>query len=206
MPDSISGKAFLVLCHPLSIAQLCHMEAIHDINEGIKDEMLKWSQYFIAQRKAALLKGKKGVASGELLRSFELEIDRLATEEGIMLLIAFNDQGRFLDMRPQSFHHDAWDRNAINRLEAWIQKRGVGFFFGKYMEKHPNTGARKGINIKRMISDIAWGIAINRSQGKFKRGKNFWNKAKTAGTYELINNVAAALPAPTLDAIKNQFK
>jgi hypothetical protein len=181
------------------------MEAMKAINDEAEAVMLDWVQQFIAQRKAALMKGKKGVATGDLLNSFEIEADRLSREEGIALFIAFNEEGRFLDMKPQSFHHDAWGRNSIARLEAWVQKRGVGNFMSGYLKKYPHTGFRKGLNLQRIISNIAWGIAINRSGGKFKRGKAFWNKAKTAGTYELINNVAAALPAPTLDTIKNQF-
>lgn len=181
------------------------MEATQNINEAIKEQMLDWVQHFIAQRKAALSKGKKGVATGALLNSFELEIDRVAKEEGIALLIAFNESGRFLDMKPSSMSNDAWGRDSIERLKAWVEKRGIGQFYAGYMEKHPNTGFRKGINIQQIINNIAWGIAINRSNGKFKRGKKWWNASKTAGIYDLINQVAAALPRPTLDAIKDQF-
>jgi hypothetical protein len=181
------------------------MEAMHNINEAVKEQMLDWVQHFIAQRKAALMKGKKGVATGALVNSFELEIDRLAKEEGIALLIAFDEAGRFVDMKPSSFEHDAWGRNAINRLEAWVQKRGLSGFMKGYLQKHPNLGERKGLNIQRIVSDIAWGIAISRTNGKFRRGKKWWDSSKTAGTYELINKVAAALPAPTLDTLKSQF-
>ena len=182
------------------------MEATHDINEAIKEQMLDWVQHFIAQRKAALQKGKKGVASGDLLASFELEIDRLAKEEGIALLIAFNDAGRLIDMKPSSLDYGGWGRTAIEGLEAWVQKRGISNFMPGYLRKYPNTGFRKGINLTQIIHNIAWGIAVNRTNGKFRRAKSWWNKPKTAGTYELINQVAAALPAPTLDTIKNQFR
>ena len=155
------------------------MEATHDINEEIKTQMLDWVQHFIAQRKAALSKGKKGVATGELLSSFELEIERTAKEEGIALLIAFNDAGRFSDMKPSSLDYGVWGRTAIEGLEAWVQKRGLSGFMPGYLRKHPNTGFRKGINITKIIHDIAWGIAVNRTHGKFRRTKNWWNKAKT---------------------------
>ena len=200
--------AFIVLPSPLSITQICHMaNELHNINAEAEAEMLKWVQHFIAQRKAALLRGgKKGVASGDLLRSFEIEMSRKANEEGIALLMSFDDSMRFLDMKPKSFSYDAWGREAIHRLQKWIGKRGIGGFSAKYLRKNPNFGSRKGFNMQRMVSDIAWGIAISRQKGNFRRGKSVWNKAKTAGIYELINNVAAALPAPTADTIKNQFK
>ena len=179
---------------------------LHDINAEAEAEMLKWVQHFIAQRKAALLRGRKGVASGDLLRSFEIEMTRKANEEGIALLMSFDDSMRFLDMKPSSFSYDAWGREAIDRLQKWIVKRGIGGFMPKYLRQNPNLGARKGLNMQSIVSDIAWGIAISRKNGNFKRGKSVWNKAKTAGIYELINNVAAALPAPTMDAVKKQFK
>jgi hypothetical protein len=199
-------SSFCVLPTPSVFPQFRNMEATHDINETIKDQMLEWVQHFMTQRKAALLKGKKGVDTGELLRSFEIAIEKTVKEEGIALLIAFNEEGRLIDMKPNSLHFsDKWGRNAIDRLEAWIQRKGIGSFVPGYLKKHPQTGFRKGINLTAIIHNIAWGIAINRTKGNFKRGKHWWNPAKTAGTYELINKVAAALPSPTLDAIKKEL-
>lgn len=182
------------------------MQELSRINDEAMRVMLDWVQHFIEQRKAALNAGKKGVASGELLRSFEIEATKLAQEEGIALLIAFNESGRLIDMKPKNLHYDAWGRNGISRLEAWVQKRGVGNFMTGYIKKHPNYGARKGVNLQRIINDIAWGIAISRTSGKFRRVKSFWNAPKTAGIYDLINKVATQLPSVTSSTIAQQFK
>ena len=179
------------------------------VNSKINDEamqvMLDWVQHFITQRKAALMSGKKGNASGDLLRSFEIEADKMSREEGVALLIAFNEEGRLIDMQPKNLHYDAWGRNSISRLEQWIQKRGIGNFMPGYIKRHPNFGARTG-NLQRMISDVAWGIAISRTQGKFRRTKKWWNASKTAGTYELINKLAIAMPTPIIETFKESFK
>jgi hypothetical protein len=175
------------------------------IDDAIAEQMQDWVQHFIQERKAALQKGKKGVATGDLLNSFELQIEKMAREEGIALLIAFNESGRYLDMKSKNIHWDQWGRDAINRLEKWVANRGLGGFMPGYLKRHPNTGIGKGLNIQRIISNIAWGIATNRKNGKWQR-KGVWNAPKTAATYELINKVAAALPKPTTDTIIQQFK
>lgn len=62
--------------------------------------MAEWLPRFILQRKA-LLRKKKMEDTGDLLSSIEGEIEQLAKGDAVKALIAFNEKGRWLDMRPR---------------------------------------------------------------------------------------------------------
>ena len=167
---------------------------LHIINE----ESLKFVQTFVAQRKAALQKRKANV-SGELLRSLEFDVVKNATRQAVDILIAFNDEGRIIDMRQSSIHYDGLP--LIDRLKIWVEKKGVNGFLNGYKDRRKYYPR----DYNKLLTSIAWGIAINRSKGKFKR-KTWWNKAKTAAIADLVNKIAAALPDPVLDNLKKEIK
>lgn len=62
--------------------------------------MAEWLPRFILQRKA-LLRRKKMEQTSDLLNSIDGEIEKLAAGDAVRALIAFNEKGRWLDMRPR---------------------------------------------------------------------------------------------------------
>ena len=169
----------------------------------IKEVATEFATAFVEQRRNAIVK-KRAVATGELADSFAFEVEEQAQREGIELAIAFAESGRFIDMKPRP-HTARGGKETIERLERWVERRGLSAFLPGYLKLHPNAGERKGLNISRMVNHIAWGIATNRTNGKYRQ-KKVWNKAKTAGINDLINKVAAALPLSTSYEITENLK
>ena len=169
------------------------------ILDTISDEALEFVQGFVEQRRSALKKRKN--TTGTLAASLEYDVVKKATEDAASILIAFEDYGRIIDMKPSSIQHDAWGRNAIDRLADWVARKGVNKFIEGYLKnrKYPPREYQK------LLLSIAWGIAIKRTEGKFKR-KVWWNKAKTAGIANLANQIAASLPDKTSEIIVDNLK
>lgn len=157
------------------------------IQSFIQEELVQLAQVFIRERVASL-KARKIVASADLVNSFAYELNSQAKAEAVELLMAFEEHGRFIDMRrlkpPTEFGNPY-----INLLEEWIRKRGWeqkfidGFMRRRKLRQVP----------KNVLNMIAWGIAIKRSNGKFRR-KRWWNAPKTAFISDAFNQIAAALP------------
>jgi hypothetical protein len=177
------------------------------IQDAIEDEARAWAATFVAQRKA-FLSAKKINASGALQQSIASETVRQASAGIIETLIEFEDSGRYIDMKKlqPSKGGDLY----ILALENWLKDRG---FFAKWRASFEDKyeGNRKYSRISsgktrdaRALSRMAWGIAINRSNGKMKR-KRWYNTPKTAALTELYNRVAANLPSIAADAITKQF-
>jgi len=70
------------------------------INQAVEAAVAEWLPRFILQRKA-LLRRKKMEDKGDLIGSVEGEIEKLAAGDAVRALIAFNEKGRWLDMRPR---------------------------------------------------------------------------------------------------------
>ena len=71
------------------------------LNQAVEAAVAEWLPRFILQRKA-LLRKKKMEITGDLLASLDGEIERQAAGDAVRALIAFNEKGRWLDMRPKS--------------------------------------------------------------------------------------------------------
>lgn len=180
------------------------MTANEKILAYVKEELTEFSIAFIDARKQAL-RAKKLPIDGSLLQSFEREIAMQARDEAVILSIAFLDSGRFIDMKPSSIAHDKWGRNSITRLEDWIERVGVEKFIYGFLDKPGRTyNPAKHQGYKSLINQIAWGIAISRTKGKFKR-KTWWNKDKSRATLRLVNTLAANLPDVVSDIIGDAF-
>jgi hypothetical protein len=173
------------------------------ITDAIDAQSIAFAQTFIEQRKAALTR-KKATTTGELSDSLDFEMTKQAGEEAASLLLMFSDHGRFLDMKPQSFHyeHDQWGRNAIERLQNWIERKGVSKFMEGWLKKRGLIKTAQ--SYQKVLNSIAWGIALSRTKGEM-RSKKWWNKSKTAGTANLQNNVVAALYEPVIETIVEEL-
>lgn len=167
------------------------------ILDFIHEQAQVWAADFVANRKAAL--DKRGiVASGSLKQSLAAEASKEVFRQAVEVYLAFEEYGRIAEMRRVT--HDKWGRNAIHRLEDWVRVRGVAAFLEGYRRRRryiPRVEAR-------LVNSIAWGIAINRTSGKFRR-RTWYNKPKTAAITQLFNQVAAGLADVVSEEITSQF-
>jgi len=173
--------------------------ATAEIKSFIQSELQLLAQEFIKQRVAAL-QARKIVASGDLKESMGFEIVNQAKGEAIEMLLAFEEHGRYIDMRslkpPTNFGNPY-----ISLIEEWIRKRGwEQKFIDKFMQ------SRKLSNVpKNVLNQIAWGIAVKRGNGKYRR-KKWWNASKTAFISDTFNQIAAGIPDIAAKTIKEAFQ
>jgi hypothetical protein len=175
-----------------------HATMSQEIKDHIERELTRWSADFV-QQMVRTVRRKKIVGSGELLNSFKYEITQEANRQVIESLIAFKEEGRFVEMK--SLTHDAWGRRAIDRLAAWVVDKGVERFRPGYIRKRkyaPKTP-------EALANSIAWGIFLNSRDGK-RRRKTWYNKPKQALISNLYNEVAANIPTIVGDEIKKALK
>lgn len=158
-------------------------ELTKSINDEIAEISRQWAAKFLAGRRSTLNR-RKIKASGSLIDSLESEVGIDEVEQAVRILIAFNEEGRIAEMR--RIHHDKWGRNAMTRLENWVQDKGLQNFAPGFLARRRLKTAPKDI-----INQIAWGIMVTRAGGKFRR-KPWWAKAKTAGVTDLYNQAAVA--------------
>ena len=175
------------------------MDATEDIKAFIQSELVQLAQDFISQRRAAL-SARKIDATGDLKNSLEYEISRQAKAEAVELLIAFEEHGRFVDMRTLKPPTD-FGNHYINLIEEWIRKRGWeqkfidGFMRRRKLRKVP----------KNVLNMIAWGIAIKRGKGKYRRRK-WYNASKTRFVSDVFNQIVAGIPDIAAKTVKEAFK
>jgi hypothetical protein len=174
------------------------MEATKEIEDMIHAELERFATAYIAQR-IAFLRSRKTEASGELIDSFAYEFERQARAEAVVLVLAFADQGRFVDMKPQSIAY-ASNISPIDKLAAWVEKKGLEKFLKGYEQRRKYVP----VNTQKLLYSIAWGIAKTRWKGKFKR-KPWYAKSKTAAVAELVNKVVAQLPQTASDILRGAF-
>lgn len=175
-----------------------HAAMSQEINDHITRELTRWSADFV-QQMVRTVRRKKIIGSKELLNSFRYQIEQEANSQVIEALIAFKEEGRFVEMR--SIVHDAWGRRAIDRLAAWVVDKGVERFRAGYVKKRkyvPNTPAK-------LANSIAWGIYFKSSMGQ-RRRKAWYNKPKQALISSLYNEVAANIPTIVGDEITKALK
>lgn len=156
-----------------------------DLNDYTAETLRAWAADFRTGR-VAWLRGRNISATGALASSIAESVSR--QEGAVTLEMSFEDHGRFIDMKQSSISHDKWGRDGITRLEAWVRKRGVERFRAGYLRKRKYLPKGE----QKLVNSIAWGIAINRTKGKFKR-KQWYNKPKSAAITELYNQVAAGM-------------
>ena len=169
---------------------------IEALKKDIEEQLLSWSALFIEQRKA-FLRRRKIEASGKLLGSMEAEINRQARAEVVQILIAFEEHGRFQDMKRMNVPQGGGEYLAA--LVEWIRKKGL--------EQKMIAGWQRRYNRKTVPADvlnkIAWGIAVKRTQ-RYRR-KAWWNKPKSAAITDLFNDVASSIPDTVAEQIKKNF-
>ena len=169
------------------------------IKDFIESELRLLAEKFVRERTAAL-QGRKISASGELQDSLQYEITRQARAEAVEMLLAFEEHGRFIDMKrlkpPTNFGNPY-----VTLIEEWIRTRG---WEQRFIQKFMATRKLRTIP-KNVLNQIAWGIAIKRSNGKYRRRK-WYNAPKSAFVSEVFNHIAAGLPDLVSKSVTDAFK
>ena len=181
---------------PITFEKTSEMDA--KIIQAIDGAAIAFAQEYISQRKEKLIK-RKSVATGDLLNSLKVQALKQSAEEAASLLISFTDEGRLIDMRQKSISYGrkTLGEEGMTQLVDWMETKNGDKFIAKWKEAHANS---KITDRTKILNAIAWGIAINRTKGKFRR-KVWWNKSKTAMIGNLYNEVAASMLAPMAENI-----
>lgn len=161
------------------------MTETDNLKQIIASELEEWAAGFVQARVAYL--SRTASRSGVLERSVQSEIVRAAQRDAVEALIAFQEYGRFIDMKPTA--QDKWGRQALKRIEEWADAVGLENFERGFIKRYGSRPLRD----EAFLNRIAWGIVKKRATGKYRR-RRWWNPAKTASVTELLNKVAAALP------------
>lgn len=180
------------------MAQLSE-QAIKALTDFIEAEGRKWARLYIVNRQKSLR--KRGITtSGQLQQSLGSEVS--SQLQGVVttsIELEFEDYGRLIDMtrlKPPSGGGDY-----ISFLEDWIVRKGLQQkFISGFMRKRKLKAEPQNV-----LNQIAWGIAVKRTQ-KYRRRSPWFAKSKTAAVTDLYNRVAAGLPDIVADEIKNAFQ
>lgn len=157
-----------------------------ELKAAIAAEMEEWAANYVRAR-ADFLRKKKIDATGSLVRSLQYEMNQQARAEAIELLLAFEEHGRFVDMKTLS--PSAGGGDYVAAIEAWIQQKGLATkFTNKFMEKYGKKTVPANV-----LNKIAWGIVTKRGFGKARK-RAWYNRSRTAAVADLYNDVAALLP------------
>jgi hypothetical protein len=172
-------------------------DARQQINEYLQAEGQAFCVEFIRDR-AAALRQRKTDASGELSRSLEYQVRAQAMNAGVEVLIAFEEHGRYIDMR--RLQPGSAGADYLTRLIKWIEEKGLkekmiqGYMRRRKLKKVP----------ERVMTYLAFGIVKKRFNGKYRRTR-WYNKAKSRQITELFDDILAGLPAVVMEELKAEL-
>jgi hypothetical protein len=170
-----------------------------DIKDFIEAELIAFGMQFQSERRNFL--SNKISASGKLSGSIEDEIDKQSRQDAIALMIAFEDYGRFIDMkRLKAVVPSGSDNAYVKMIEDWIISRGwEQKFIQAFLKKNNLQKVPPSV-----LTRIAWGIVIKRANGV--KPRKWYNRYKSATIPNLFNTVVAGLPDITVDVMQKAFK
>lgn len=166
-----------------------------NINDYLQAELEKFCADFIQDR-AAQLRRRGAVATGDLANSLAYEVRAQAVNAGVEALIAFEEHGRFIDMRRLQPAEGGADY--IANLISWVERKGLK---EKMIRGYMRRRKLKTVP-ERVMTFLAFGIARKRFNGKYRRTR-WYNKSKSAQISELYDEIQASMPDEVLEEIKN---
>ena len=104
--------------------------------------LYEWAQQLIVRR-IQNVKKEKAIASRELLQSYVFEIRKATVNQTAIAMIAFEEHGRFLDMKRVDRKTKGID---LEELKDWIKDIGLEAF-----KKLPTTSTGKPIKGQRLL-------------------------------------------------------
>ena len=115
------------------------------------------------------------------------------------VLIAFEENGRFIDMR--RLQPGPAGTDYIANLIRWIEEKGLK---EKMISNYVSRRKLKKVP-ERVLSYIAFGMARKRFNGKYKRTR-WYNKAKSRQISQLYDDILAGLPEVLLRELKGMAR
>jgi hypothetical protein len=167
------------------------------VADFIASEMQDWASEFITARKRQLTRSKV-ISTGELVNSLDFEVDKQAKQDCIACLLAFEEHGRWVDMKTK--RPDDFGLPYIQALEKWIVARGWESKFTDAYKKNRNL--RK--TPVHVLNNIAWAIAV-KNKGVKKRYKNWYRNPKAAAIEGLFDAILAGLPPVVGKRVKDEL-
>lgn len=169
-----------------------------EINDYLRAEAEAFCAQFVRDRTAELRR-RKAVASGGLANSLEYEVRAQALNAGVEVLLAFEESGRFIDMR--RLQPGPAGTDYIANLIRWIEEKGLK---EKMISNYVSRRKLKKVP-ERVLSYIAFGMARKRFNGKYKRTR-WYNKAKSRQISQLYDDILAGLPEVLLRELKGMAR
>lgn len=172
---------------------------VAEIKDLIESEMQIFLLEFLSNRKEHL--AKKINAKGNLSASMSGDIDKQARADTVRLALAFNDYGRFIDMKRLKPVIPKKGSEYVYLIHKWlVSKRLETKFIRKYMKKY-----KIKFVTQNLMKRIVWGILIDRAKNKIYP-KRWYNKYKTLKINDLYNQVVGKLPDKTREIILESFE
>ncbi len=191
------GSGFLLsYLNPFPLPYLRHMARFQTEYEFVYTVLTEFSQRLIEQRKRNVRK-EKAISSRELLESYDYEITRSTLAQTASALIAFEEYGRFLDMKRVNRRSSMIP---IADIEAWLLDGGLA----KFRSLPADAQGRTAATHRKLLLDLAWGVSRNiQKRGRYKRKKR--RKLQT-GIESLLARLINELSEGYLDRTVEEIK
>lgn len=188
---------FPVLFIRLGYIYFCDMAKFSNTQDFINEVLRIWASNLIRERIAAVRK-EEAIASKELLQSYEFEIRKATIAQAGAALIAFEQQGRFLDMKRID---RGTNQLPIDEIKKWIKDVGLSSF--RFL---PSDGQNTLVG-DRLLNEMAWGI-VKKTQKK-KRSKKKRRKLGVGfedSLSDLIDELREGFLDRTVEEIKESIQ
>jgi len=162
------------------------------LNRVLKDWAAEELQRFMQAARDAKIKE----ATGQSMRSFDVQVIRAGAGQLARVLFAFDETLRFFDMRRMNWTN----QRTVEEIREWVQQKGLQKFRNRYKRRH---GSIPADNV-RFLNAVAWAIVKGKKKGPPRR--KWYNKQKGKGIgvlyYLLLDEIAKA----HIQDIKKTFK
>ncbi|MFO0362630.1 MAG: hypothetical protein ACK500_12450 [Flavobacteriales bacterium] len=128
------------------------------------------AQELLARAKK-ILDTPKYRASGELVDSLEVSVEKGTETEPPVITLTFSDQGFFLSMKNPSWSKVPW-RSGKRGLVEWVRKRGSSSFaYVSGYGRGQSSSLSEDAKVKKIASGIAWAYRNHSLKWKTKTWK-----------------------------------
>lgn len=161
------------------------------------DTITELSEYFALetiQRWIATIKRQKLVNTKQLINSLDQETRADLGRLVAVISFAFEDYGRYHDIKNKRWQNQP----PIEKLIAWIEKKGLDAFGAD-----PKPNKKKPKTKERRINEIAWGIAMQRTQRNRKDKARPWFQSNFyKGLNALQEEISIGVQDRTIESMK----
>lgn len=164
--------------------------------EIIVDTLKEYSFQFVKNRRSDASSANLE-ATKELLQSFRTAVDVNNSGGQASLLLAFEEHGRFVDMKRRS---NRWKKQPpVEKIEEWIRDKGSAQFLAGYKRNIGPGGS------DRAIENIAWAIAKTIKKKGIKR-RSWYSKNRERDIQKVFDLLIERYQEYLLKDQKKQLK